>query len=201
MSSNTTLQVLFVRGRRCQVGPNSFWPNTFKFLEYFSVFLVNYPSEWVSTRQLVWDEGEQSSDTIGPKKKQMRKENPLGLDIVPVDWGQTGLKRMWRHLLRFLFTFLSKKAIITCPRRKEEVKKSAQMAHIAITELHVECGRSWYERSVHVTRDMSCLATVVKNVDRGRQTINRADFSLHFVLKDSWQIQTSSLSKLVSWVG
>ena len=49
---------------------------------------------------------------------------------------------MWRHLIRLLFTFLSKKNIITCPRRKEEVKKSAQMAHMAITELHVECGRS-----------------------------------------------------------
>ena len=126
---------------------------------------MNYPSEWVSTRQLVWDEGEQSSDTIGPKKSKWGRKNPLGLDIVPVDWGQTVLKRMWGHLIRLLFTFLSKKAIITCPRRKEEVKKSAQMAHMAITELHVECGRSWYERSVHVTRDMSCLATVVKNVD------------------------------------
>ena len=76
------------------------------------------------------------------KKSKCGRKNPLGLDIVPVDWGQTGLKRMWRHLLRLLFTFLSKKAIITCPRRKEEVKKSAQMAHMAITELHVECGRS-----------------------------------------------------------
>ena len=119
---------------------------------------MNYPSEWVSTRQLVWDEDKQSSDTIGPKKANEKRKNPLGLDIVPVDWGQTSLKRMGRHLLRLLFTFLSKKKIITCPRRKEEVKKSAQMAHMAITELHVECGRSWYERSVHVTRDMSCLA-------------------------------------------
>ena len=164
---------------------HSFWQKTFKKKTFLC--LVNSPNEWVSIRQ-----GQAIIRHYGTKKSKWERKTPLGLDVVPVDRGQTGLKRMWRHLLRLLFTFLPKKKILTCPRRKEEVKKSAQMAHMAITELHVECGRSWYERSVHVTRDMSCLATVVKNVDRGRQTINRADFSLHFVVKDSWQIQTSS---------
>ena len=165
-------------GRGGESGPqmyNSFWQKTFKKKTFLC--LVNSPNEWVSTRQ-----GQATIRHYWTKKSKWERKTPLGLDVVPVDRGQTGLKRMWRHLLRLLFTFLPKKKILTCPRRKEEVKKSAQMAHMAITELHVECGRSWYERSVHVTRDMSCLATVVKNVDRGRQTINRADFSLHFVL-------------------
>ena len=86
------------------------------------------------------DRDKQSSDTMGPKKANEKGKPHLALMFSQLIGGRPASRGCGDTCSGS--GFLSKKKIITCPRRKEEVKKSAQMAHMAITELHVECGRS-----------------------------------------------------------